>query len=300
MQALSTAQRFGAGRDPKFALSQYTAKINGLRTVFFDTGGDKPVLVFIHGLAGNATHWVHIAPKLQDRYRVIGLDLPGCGESESPVERMSVTFFVAHIRELLEVLQVSNAAFIGHSLGGMISTEFALRYPDICTQIILVSPAGFLAMPAPIRLLGHLFLRPALLNPVLPRTWRQLLAFAFSQSNPYTKHFIEVQAESEAAGDVAAIIGGVSRVMSDLRPDFLSKCFLSRLDKIEQPIAMIWGDRDRLVPSKGLRRAAKAMPTARLLELPKCGHLPLIELPNELLRFVEQALTEAGAPAIAT
>jgi len=213
---------------------------------------------------------------------------------------MSVAFYVEHIRKLLEEIEVSSAVFIGHSLGGMISTDFALRYPDVCTQIILVSPAGFLAMPAPIRALGHLFLRPSLLNPLLPRTWRQLLAYTFGQSNSYTEHFIEVQAQSEAAGDVAAIIGGVSRVMSDLRPDFLSKCFLSRLDQINQPVAMIWGDRDRLVPSRGLRRAAEAMPAARLLELPRCGHLPLIELPNELLRFMEEVLTDTPLTAVAT
>jgi pimeloyl-ACP methyl ester carboxylesterase len=178
MQALPTAQGFGASRDPQFDLPQYTIKINGLRTVFFHSGSEKPVWLFIHPLAGNATHWVHIAPKLQDRYRVIGVELPGCGESESPMERMSVAFYVEHIREFLEVIKVSSAAFIGHSLGGMVSTEFALRYPELCSQIVLVSPAGFLPMLAPIRALGHLFLRPALLNPVLPPTWRQLLGYA--------------------------------------------------------------------------------------------------------------------------
>ena len=145
-------------------------------------------------------------------------------------------------------------------------------------------------MPAPIRLLGHLVLRPSLLNPLLPRTWRQLLTFAFGRKNDYTKHFIEVQAASEAAGEVAHIIGGVSRVMYDLKPDFLTECFLSRLEEIRQPIAMIWGDQDRLVPTAGMRKAAAVMRDAQLLELKRCGHLPLIELPNELLNFVEQAL----------
>jgi pimeloyl-ACP methyl ester carboxylesterase len=290
MQSLSVAECYGPGRDPEFPIPQYATSIRGLRTVFFDSGGDKPALLFIHGLAGNGTHWIHIAPKLQDRYRVIGLDLPGCGSSASPTDRMSVAFYVEHVRELLELLDVQTAGFIGHSLGGMISTEFALRYPKLCNHIILVSPAGFLTMPAPIRLLGHLFLRPALLNPILPRAWRQLLAFAFGRSNEYTKRFIQVQAASEETGEVAKIIGGVSRVMYDLKPDFLTKCFLENLDQIKQPVAMIWGDQDRLVATRGMRKAAAVMPGARLRELNQCGHLPLIELPNEIISFVEEAL----------
>ena len=54
------------------------------------------------------------------------------------------------------------------------------------------------------------------------------------------------------------------------------------------------------LPAVGLRRAAKAMPAARLLELPKCGHLPLIELPNELLRFMEDVLAEPAGAAVVT
>jgi pimeloyl-ACP methyl ester carboxylesterase len=279
----------GGGRDPAFRIPQYFADVNGLRTAVSDSGGPGPVLVFVHGLAGNMTHWVHVAPHFTDRFRVIGIDLPGCGESARIDQRYSVHMYSEHVVDTLDVMGVGRAAMVGHSLGGMVLTQLALLRPERAERLVLVNPAGFLHIPAGIRALGHLFLREGILNTVLPRAWKLLLDNVFEGDNHFTQGFVRVQEETY---DPATDIFDVSRVIADLRQDFLTRNFLSVLHEVEVPMAVIWGSEDKLVPAGALQRATAKVRNAVLRELPGVGHMPIIEVPHHVVSFLEHVLAE--------
>lgn len=283
--ALPQSRVDGPGRDRRFDLPQYEATIRGLRTAFFDAG-TGPAIVFLHGLAGNATHWIHIAPHFADRFRVVGLDLPGCGETEEPRDGYSLHGYGEHVRALMDLLGIERATLVGHSMGGMASTDFALTHPDRVDRIMLVNPAGFHPLPRILRLGGELVLREGLLNRVLPSVWRGILHNVFCEPSEHTEAFMKMVRETYRDEDVWMI----SRVMAGLRKDLLHRNFMAMLHTMDVPTWLIWGDKDRLVPARVFHDAARRLPHVTAEEVARCGHMPIIEKPHTVVAFLERAL----------
>lgn len=100
-----------------------------------------PVVVLIHGLGLNRHLWQWHRPGLSARYRVLGYDLFGHGDSERPPDTPSLSLFSAQLSDLLDNLGIDDCAIVGFSLGGMINRRFALDYPDRTLALaILNSP----------------------------------------------------------------------------------------------------------------------------------------------------------------
>lgn len=275
----------GSGRDRRLQLPQFFTNLDGIRTAFFDCG-DGPALIFVHGLAGNLTHWVNVAPRFVDRFRVIGLDLVGNGESDKPHVRYSIAMFVEQVIGLMDRLGLEKATVVGHSLGGMVATRCATVHPERMDRIVLVNPAGLQPMPRPVRWAGHGVLREALLNRLLPRIWRGILANVFYDDNEYTQAFIDTVDQTMDDNDIYDI----ARLMDRLRPDLLDRNYADLLPALETPTHVIWGEKDRLVPARWLRRAARRLPNVTCEEIPHCGHMPIIERPERVIAFLNGAL----------
>ena len=275
----------GSGRDRRLQLPQFFTNLDGIRTAFFDCG-DGPALIFVHGLAGNLTHWVNVAPRFVDRFRVIGLDLVGNGESDKPHVRYSIAMFVEQVIGLMDRLGLEKATVVGHSLGGMVATRCATVHPERMDRIVLVNPAGLQPMPRPVRWAGHGVLREALLNRLLPRIWRGILTNVFYDDNEYTQAFIDTVDQTMDDNDIYDI----ARLMDRLRPDLLDRNYADLLPALETPTHVIWGEKDRLVPARWLRRAARRLPNVTCEEIPHCGHMPIIERPERVIAFLNGAL----------
>ena len=72
-------------------------------------GHISEVILFIHGLGGNVTHWLHIAPQFVDRYRVIAMDLPGCGQTPALSSGYSIDAYAQQVLGLLDRLGIAQA-----------------------------------------------------------------------------------------------------------------------------------------------------------------------------------------------
>ncbi len=90
---------------------------------------DAPAIVFVHGLGLSLKTWNNIAPYFSSDYRVILYDLSGHGESDASLQPQTLTLFSEQLADLLDELNVAQAAIIGFSLGGMINRRFALDHP---------------------------------------------------------------------------------------------------------------------------------------------------------------------------
>lgn len=281
----------GPGRDRRFRLAQYHVCLRGVDTVFADEGTGE-ALLFIHGLAGNVTHWVNVAPQFTEEYRVLAIDLPGHGESGSP-EHWSIQGYVEHVKALLDRLGIRRITVVGHSMGGMVAAALAIDSPDRVHRAVLVNPAGMQPMPRPVRFVGHLLLRERILKPLLPRVWKHgILGNVFYTKNIYTAAFIRTAEDTYVP---ARDIAGIAQVMSGLKPDLLERNFSALLAKLKRPVFLIWGDKDRLVPAGFLRRAAATLPHVEVEEIPDCGHMPIIEYPHRVVDFVYRALRQKTA-----
>ena len=105
-----------------------------------DWGGTGPALVFLAGGGHTAHEFDEFAPRLADRFRVIGITRRGVGASSSArhrVERDAIT----DIARVLDALGLESVVLVGHSQGGLEAAQFAQLYPDRCTAIVHLDSA---------------------------------------------------------------------------------------------------------------------------------------------------------------
>src|SRR5437868_1477294 len=119
------------------------ADVDGCRLRYFVGGAGEP-LVLLHGLGGAAANWVELAPALAAHHRVIIPELPGHGGS-SPLPAGSeptLSAFADRVATLAASEELLPAAFVGHSLGGLVALRVAMRRPEAVRGIVLAAAAG--------------------------------------------------------------------------------------------------------------------------------------------------------------
>ncbi len=112
--------------------------------MYLPASGDKPVVVLLHGKNFNSAYWEDTARLLTAQgYGVLMPDQIGFGKSSKPTDYQYSFAALAHnTRMLLDSLKIEKAVVVGHSMGGMLATRFALNYPDFTEKLILVNPIG--------------------------------------------------------------------------------------------------------------------------------------------------------------
>lgn len=113
--------------------------------VAFDSGGrNKPTIVLLHGVAATSKAWDELVKKLDtNEYRVLALDMLGCGQSPSPKNcKYTVQDYVDSVHRTLKRLKIKRPFKIaGHSLGAIVAARYARLYPkDVSVEYLLSLP----------------------------------------------------------------------------------------------------------------------------------------------------------------
>lgn len=103
---------------------------------------DAPVMVLLHGTAGSLENFCRNYAPLAEHYRVIGIDMLGCGATDKPDYDCTMPEYVAHVHETLQALGIESALFIGVSLGSWIAAALEKTHPGTVKKLIMVAPAG--------------------------------------------------------------------------------------------------------------------------------------------------------------
>src|SRR2546430_16298298 len=139
---------YGASAEPDWRTIDWRehlrdVEIAGRRVNYVDLGsGDGPPIVFVHGLAGVWQNWLENIPRFAQERRVIVPDLPGFGGSEMPAEKISIPGYGRFIEALCDQLDLGEVVVIGNSMGGFVSAEVAIQFPERVERLVLVSAAG--------------------------------------------------------------------------------------------------------------------------------------------------------------
>jgi pimeloyl-ACP methyl ester carboxylesterase len=287
----------GDGRSPSFPFSTQRIHVADGSVAYFDHGDGHPV-VFVHGLVGDFTHFEHVAVRLADLgHRVIGIDLPGCGASHKRRRRFCVDSYARDVLEFADKLGLERFSLVGHSAGGAISTVAALRAPTRVERLALLSTAGMRRYPKAAHVAAKMLMKRALLEHTLERLAMPLLDLVLVEKNAYTDKFIKDALDRP----VDPTLREMARVMEGLVPDLMHATVLDRAHGLAMPLALIWGDTDRLIPDASARSIAARVPSARLTKLPGCGHMPMIERPDvvarELAHFLRRVETRRRTAA---
>jgi pimeloyl-ACP methyl ester carboxylesterase len=273
-------------------LVEHRLELAGFETRALELEGDGPPLVLLHGFADSADTWRLVLDRLaREGRRAIALDLPGFATAgrlkPGPVLPQLDAFAAAAIRHVADEAG-SNVVVAGNSLGGCMALR-AVQDPSLpLGGAVPVSPAGF-DHPVWFRIIESFPLVRALLAAPLPeRVVRAVVGEAYRQ--------LAFAAPRAAPAAVVSTFAGHHRRRADaarflevgrmLLPE-LQGCF--ELDRIEAPILLVWGDRDRMVTHRGSRHLVEALGRRgdfgyELYE--NCGHCPQVEMPDRLTRSI--------------
>jgi pimeloyl-ACP methyl ester carboxylesterase len=258
--------------------------------------GEGPVVIFIHGLSGCWQNWLEQLPHFARDHHVIGVDLPGFGQSEMPAEEISISGYADAIDALMTELGIDSARIVGNSMGGFIGAELAIQYPARVERLVLVAAAG-LSIES-IRTERKQGLRHRAEN----------IAFFTLGHLASRSHQVALRARLRAAllllvaahpaqlpGPLAAqqVLGSGKPGFSDALEAMCRYPLRDRLEKISCPTLILWGDKDRLVPLKDASIFEKLIPDSRKIVYKDTGHVSMMERPARFNEDVRDFLEEA-------
>jgi pimeloyl-ACP methyl ester carboxylesterase len=284
-------------RSEHFPYNEQTFNYDGTPVMYFDAGSG-PAVVLVHGLGANLTHFEHVAPPLVAAgHRVCGLDMPGFGLSGKPRRHYSIRWLAGSVRALMDHLGIKTATMAGHSLGGLVSADLALHDPHRVERLILISSAGLFQMPLPFQWVARTIMRPGLVAAALERNARRLLEKrVFEERNEKVERFIE---QSCTRPD-PRFVHDLARVMWSLRKDLTSYHLFDQVERLTMPTLVMYGARDRLLPTKHVPRWAGKLPAGEMEVIERCGHMPIIEKPEQVVARMQKFLHRTRHHATAT
>jgi N-formylmaleamate deformylase len=120
--------------------SEGTITANGIRQHFYRTGGEKPVIVLLHGFSENGLCWSRVAKALEDGYDLILLDARGHGRSDGPETGYSQELLTADVIAFIGALGLERPFLWGFSTGALTAADVAATAPDLARAVILEDP----------------------------------------------------------------------------------------------------------------------------------------------------------------
>jgi pimeloyl-ACP methyl ester carboxylesterase len=221
-------------------------------------------VVFCHGSGGSHRHWLYQMEELKGAFNPLAVDLPGHGRSGGlPAARIAA--YTKWVHDFTAALGLPPFVLAGHSLGGAIALEYALRWPGELAGLILVGTGG------------RLRVAPAILD-------------SFRDGQPPLLLFDSLYGEDTAP---ALLEKGHAEIAATPAEVFLADftaCdnfdVMAELSTIALPSLIICGTADRLTPLKYSRYLKEQLTRGELVEVPGAGHMAMLEAPAAVNRAI--------------
>jgi pimeloyl-ACP methyl ester carboxylesterase len=114
------------------------ASVDGI-DLYSSTVGSGPTIVFVHGWTCDTSSWREQVPVFDDDYRVVTLDLPGHGQSESPADgKFSADLFARAVEAVRAEAGAEEIVLVGHSMGAPVIRQYALSFPERVAGLVAV------------------------------------------------------------------------------------------------------------------------------------------------------------------
>jgi pimeloyl-ACP methyl ester carboxylesterase len=257
--------------------------------VAFERRGEGDPLVLLHGIGHRWQAWEPVLDSLAAEHDVIAVDLPGFGRSPLLPEGRGydVPNAVAACADIFADLGLDRPHVAGNSLGAVLSLELASR--GLVSSATALAPAGFwtprdrawaLWVLRMIRLTGRLPGGTALLR------WRYFRTVAggllYGHPSRMTAEIMLADLVSMAGSPAFDLVAAAGRDYVYAAPP------------PAVPVTVAWGTRDRILWPRQARRAAELLPRARHVWLHRCGHVPMIDEPEQVAALILETCA-AGA-----
>lgn len=231
----------------------------------------RPPVILIHGAGGHHLYWPPQIRRLHNQ-RIFAVDLPGHGKSGG-IGHHTIDDYVGEILEFMKALRLNAAVLVGHSMGGAIALETAIRYPK---RVLGLGLAGSGA---------RLRVAPAILQSASdPSTFADTVHMinAYSYA-PQTNARLKELGEQRMLETRSTVLYG----------DLLA-CdafdVMDRLSKISAPTLILCGAEDKMTPLRNSEFMRDHIAGTRLEIVPNAGHNVMLEQPNQVAEILADFL----------
>jgi esterase len=255
---------------------------NGLRHHLVARGSPgSPVVMMLHGLAGQAHVFDLIASHLAAKYHVYCLDVRGRGESDwGPPDGYHFENYVADLEAVREALGLHRFSLVGTSMGGLITMQYAACFPEHVTRVVFndigpeIDPVGLVRIS---EYVGH--------APEMFADMKAVTKYYKENYGPYIEHLPEDQIAEFARWNVRLSDSGVWVWKMDpaarsggttVQPTL---ALWDAVKAIQCPALILRGGNSDVFSADVARRTQEAMKDARLVEVPGVGHAPVLTEP---------------------
>lgn len=275
------------------------------------TRANGRVAVLLHGKNFCAATWQATISTLADAgYRVIAPDQIGFCKSSKPTEyQFSFQQLAGNTHALLASLGVQRATMIGHSTGGMLGIRYALMYPSAVEQLVLVDPIGledWKARGVPWQSVDAWYQRELGTTAERIRAYERATYYANTWAPEYER-WVQMLA-GLYRGPGRERVAWDSALLYDM---IYTQPVVYELGALRMPVLLMIGDKDTTAIGKDLaspavraelghypvlgKKAAAAIPHAKLVEFADLGHAPQIQAPQRFHKALLEGLQSAAA-----
>lgn len=246
---------------------------------YVEKGAGSQAIVFVHGFISSQRWWQPALERLSDEdYHAYALDLRASGASEQVQTGLTLAQFAEDIEEFAERLGLSRFILVGHSMGGGVSMQYALKHQERLQALVLVdplAPGGTTLSPEETQFVNA--------QQGQPEGLRLLVAGAFATLPEET--YLNQLVDDAGKWDKPIYLG----TMDDMSRVNITE----QLGEIKVPTLLTWGDKDTVIPFHGIVDAFTHIPGCNLEVWHGVGHSGPIEIPDRFVALLNQFVKEA-------
>lgn len=264
--------------------------VRGVNIHYKEKGSGNNVYVLLHGFGASLYSWHEVTDYLAKKGRVIAFDRPAFGLTDRPTSWGKFNPYAPESQVeltigLMDKLGINKANLIGHSAGGVIALNTALKYPNRFSSLVLVDPyvgqatvpkwaLGFLAWPQVDRF-GPLIARS------IGSNFDELLKSFWYDPGKLTQADFDAYGQPFKIKNWDKALWSLTKSTYSLEPE-------KRLSELYIPVLVINGDNDPIVKYQDSRALAEKIKNSKYVTIQNSGHIPQEEQPEEFIRALDQ------------
>lgn len=238
---------------------------------FIEVGEGEP-LILLHGLFGALSNFKDLVEHFRGIHKVIVPLLP---LFDLDIFHTSVGGLEKHVQKFIELRDYHNIHLLGNSLGGHVALVHILKHPERIKSLILTGSSGLFENG-----MGDSYPKRGDYEYIKKKT-----QLTFYDPETATKELVDEV--FEITNNRIKVIKIIALAKSAIRNNLGEE-----LNQIKQPTCLIWGNNDTITPPFVGREFNRLIPNSELHFVDKCGHAPMMEVPDEFNRILEGFLTK--------
>ncbi|MBK8140694.1 MAG: alpha/beta fold hydrolase [Chitinophagaceae bacterium] len=243
---------------------------------FVEEGSGEP-LVLLHGLFGALSNFQSLIEYFRHHYKVVVPMLPLL---EMDILHTSVGGLAKFVNKFLDARKLDAVNLLGNSLGGHVALVHTLKHPERIKSLILTGSSGLFENG-----MGDSYPKRGDYEYIKKKT-----ELTFYDPNTATKDLVD---------EVYSIVNNRLKAIKiiALAKSAIRNNLGEELNQIKQPTLLVWGNNDTITPPFVGREFNKLIPNSELHFVDKCGHAPMMEVPDEFNAILHKFLKKLNEPA---